>query len=127
MPFLYSGDILGLGGAFFSSLTAISTLVKDLLVQLEIAAICFCISAFLRSGGSGTGLGIAALMYFLNLIANISERAKFLKYITPFGYAEGADIVSSKSLDRNLLLTGTIFSVIAVAAAYIKYLKKDIV
>lgn len=30
----------------------------------------------------------------LNLIANITDSADFLRYITPFGYAEGADIVT---------------------------------
>lgn len=56
------------------------------LLQLELAGICFGISAFLHRGSVGIGLGIAAVMYFLNLIANISETAEFLKYITPFGY-----------------------------------------
>lgn len=67
------------------------------LLQLELAGICFGISAFLRKGSAGVGLGIATMMYFLNLIANIAEVAEFLKYITPFGYCEGADIVSSGS------------------------------
>ena len=43
------------------------------LLQLELADICFGISAFMRKGTVGTGLGIAAVMYFLNLIANIAE------------------------------------------------------
>ena len=55
------------------------------LLQLELAGICFGISSFLRKGSAGVGLGIAAMMYFLNLIANIADVAEFLKYITPFG------------------------------------------
>ena len=43
--------------------------------------------------------GLAIFMYFLNIIANISKNADFLKYITPFGYAEGADLISSMALD----------------------------
>ena len=54
------------------------------LLQLELAGICFGISAFLRKGSAGAGLGIAAMMYFLNLIANIADVADFLKYSTPF-------------------------------------------
>ena len=53
------------------------------ILQTEIAAICFGVSAFLHSSGLGIGLGIAALFYFLNIIANLSENAAFLKYITP--------------------------------------------
>ena len=185
------GNILGLGGAFFASLIAVSALAKEekertaefllshpvsrvsvissklaglvvqivvmnvvifslsaaciaiigeepawkeicllhlayFLLQLELAGICFGISAFLRRGSLGIGLGIAAMMYFLNIIANISEKAEFLKVITPFGYAEGADIVSNGSLDGKLILIGMAFALIGVAAAYFWYSRKDI-
>lgn len=96
------------------------------LVQIEIALLCFGISAFLRGTSLRIGLGIAVLMYFLNLIANISDQAEFLKYITPFGYAEGADLISSGHLNGSLLLMGAIYSAAATLAAYVKYLKKDI-
>jgi ABC-2 type transport system permease protein len=43
------------------------------LLQLELSAICFGISAFVRRGSLGIGLGVAVIMYFLNLIANITE------------------------------------------------------
>ena len=185
------GNILGLGGAFFASLIAVSALAKEekertaefllahpvsragvissklaalviqiiimnavvfalsaaciamigeepawkeicllhlayFLLQLELAGICFGISAFLRRGSLGVGLGIAAIMYFVNIIANISEKAEFLKLITPFGYAEGADIVSNGSLDAKLVLIGMAFALIGVAAAYFWYSRKDI-
>ena len=97
-----------------------------LLLQIELACICFGISAFINRGSLGIGLGIAALMYFLNIIANISKSAEFLKYITPFGYTEGADIIENLSLAGTLLLIGLSFSVISVAAAYIKFNTKDI-
>ena len=96
------------------------------LLQLELAGICFGLSAFLRRGSLGIGLGIAAMMYFLNIIANISEKAEFLKVITPFGYAEGADIVSNGSLDGKLILIGMAFALVGVAAAYFWYSRKDI-
>lgn len=96
------------------------------LLQLELAGICFGISAFLHRGSVGIGLGIAAVMYFLNLIANISETAEFLKYITPFGYCEGADIVSSGNLDGAKLAVGAVIGISGIVIAYLKYTKKDI-
>ena len=69
-----------------------------MLMQFEIAGICFGISAFLRKSGLGIGIGIACLMYFLNIIANISEDARFLKYVTPFGYTEGSDIINDAAI-----------------------------
>ena len=96
------------------------------LLQIEIGGICFGISAFLRRGGLGIGLGLACLLYFLNLIANISESAEFLKYITPFGYADGADIVTEEALNGPMVAVGMCLAVIGIAAAYWKYGRKDI-
>ncbi len=96
------------------------------LLQLELAGICFGISAFLCRGSIGIGLGLAALMYVLNLIANMTERAAFLKYITPFGYCEGADIVADGRLAVAKIVLGMLFACTGIAAAYIRYCRKDI-
>lgn len=96
------------------------------ILQMELAGICFGISAFMRKGSAGLGLGIAAIMYFLNLIANIAEAAEFFKYITPFGYCEGADIVTNGSLDTTLVVIGIAVGLFGIAAAFLKYAKKDI-
>lgn len=96
------------------------------LMQFEILGICFGISAFLRHGGIGIGMGVAACLYFANLIANLSEHAEFLKYITPFGYADGADIVARGSIDIGLVIVGMLYGAAGIAAAYIRYYTKDI-
>lgn len=96
------------------------------LVQAELAGICFGISAFLRRGSLGIGLGMAAVLYFLNIAANISESAEFLKYITPFGYAEGADILAEGCLNLKMILPGMLYAAVGIAAAYRKYCRKDI-
>ena len=96
------------------------------LLSLELAGICFGVSAFLRRNSAGLGLGIAALMYALNLIANITESAKFLKTVTPYGYCDGAEIVSSGSLDGGKIAIGLCLGLIGIAAAFLRYTKKDI-
>ena len=97
------------------------------LLQIELAGICFGISAFARKGGAGVGLGVAAMMYFMNLIANIAEVAEFLKYITPFGYCEGADIVNNGSLDGTMVAIGMAMGIAGITAAYLHYTGKDII
>ena len=96
------------------------------LMQLELAGICFGISAFMSRGSVGAGLGIAAIMYFLNLIANITESAAFLNYITPFGYCGGADIVSAGRLDAVKVAVGMAACGAGILAACLKYTRKDI-
>lgn len=97
-----------------------------LIMQIEIACICFGISAFLRHGSIGIGLGIALALYFANIICNISEQAEFLRYITPYAYAEPSNILTEATLDIKLLIPGILYAITGIILAYIKYTKKDI-
>ena len=97
-----------------------------LLLQIELAGICFGISSFMRKSSTGIGLGIAAVMYFLNLISNIAEPANFLKYITPFGFCEGSDIAESGAPDPIIIAIGMALCFIGIASAYLKYTRKNI-
>lgn len=97
-----------------------------LLLQLELAGICFAISAFLKRSGMGLGLGIAILMYFLHLISNMTESMKFLKYISPYSYCDGADIVANQKLDFVYIGLGILYAILALVVGYRYFLKKDI-
>lgn len=185
------GNVLGLGGAFFASLCAVSMLSKEekdrtaefllthpvsririiteklaavliqitamnliiyavaiasiacigepipwkelnlihlayFIMQIELAGICFGLSAFMRKNSAGASLGIAVIMYFLSLMANTAKAAGFLKYITPFGYCSGADIISRGSLDGRLIAVGMVLCAAGIAAGYGRYASKDI-
>lgn len=97
-----------------------------LILQLEITAVTFGLSAFLRRGELGVGLGLVFAMYFLNILANLTEELEFLKLITPFAYADGAHIIPEKAIDIKYLAVGAAISALGIAAAYWKYRKKDI-
>ena len=96
------------------------------ILQLELASVTFGISAFLKNNGIGIGLGLATMMYFLNIISNLTEDAQFLKYITPFGYTDSAEIINNISLETKYLVVGIAFTLLGVFAAYWKYTRKDI-
>ena len=95
-------------------------------LQLELGGICFGVSAFLRKGSLGVGLGIAVMLYFANLISNMAEVAEGLRYITPFAYCDGADIVTKGNLDLLLLGIGFLFTAAGIGSAFWKYCRKDI-
>ena len=97
-----------------------------LLMQFEIAGICFGISAFLTRGGIGIGVGVAGFMYLLNIIANITESAKVLKYISAFGYTESSEIINNHGIEVKYLLPGMVLMIIGIVCAYGKYTKKDL-
>ena len=96
------------------------------LMQVEIACLCLGISAFLWRGGIGIGLGLAIALYFLNIIANLTDKADALKFLTPFGYADGAEILSKGAIHGLRLLVGMAAAACGVVLAYWKYCRKDI-
>lgn len=102
------------------------TFAAYLIMQIEIAAICFGISAFIGRGGIGLGLGLAAAFYFINIIANLTESAEFLKYITPFGYTDSSSIITDGCIATKYLAVGIVMIVIGISAAFWKYGRKDI-
>lgn len=97
-----------------------------LMMQIEIGCICFGISAFIRRGSIGIGLGLALALYFMNIICNISDKAEFLKYITPYAYAEASNIISEAEIDMKLMWVGIAISVLGVFIGFAKYIKRDI-
>ncbi|MBO5211267.1 MAG: ABC transporter permease subunit [Clostridia bacterium] len=96
------------------------------ILQLQIAFICFGISAFIKSNAIGLGIGVGFMFYMTNILSNITKDLKLLKYLTPFSYTDSADIISNGHLTYKYLLVGATFAVIGIALAFIKYTKKDI-
>lgn len=96
------------------------------IMQVETAAVCFGISAFISSGGPGLGLGLAAVFYFLNLVANLTEKARFLKYFTPFGFTDSADIIANGRMEAKYLWVALMVTLVGIAVGFWKYERKDI-
>lgn len=97
-----------------------------LLLQLQLASLCFAISSCGHKNAGNIGLGLSVLLYFINIISNLFEKAECLKLLTPFGYAEGAAIVADQTLDGKLIAVGMVYGILAIVFAYRKYTQKDI-
>ncbi len=106
--------------------TMLLIFLAQLFMLIEISSVCFAVSAFARKGGIGIGIGISALFYFINIIANLTESVEFLKYITPYGYADCAYIVSESAIDLTKLAIGAAVTLACIALAFYRYGKKDI-
>lgn len=100
--------------------------LAQFVMHLEVAAICFGVSAFLKRGSLGFGLGLAAVFYFLNIFANLSEDFEFLRYITPFGYADAAQVIPDVAIDVQAIGAGCFYLAVGVVLAYVVYSRKDI-
>ena len=97
------------------------------LLQIEIGCITFGLSAFMRRGGVGIGLGLGIMTYFINIIANLTEELEPLKYLTPFSYAEGSYIVNNCALEWKYMIAGAAVMAVCLVLGFIKYDRKDIV
>ena len=100
--------------------------LSNFLMQLEIMAITFGISACLDKNSIGIGIGISFGLYFLNILANLEDSLEFIGKITPFGYASSAYIIEHGKIDVWPLVIGIVLMGLGVALAFARYTKKDI-
>ena len=96
------------------------------LSQIEIGMICYAISAFSRGNNFGVGLGLTMALYFMSLLANVSKQMKAFHAISPFGYAEGAGILTDGRLDWRLIALGMAIGAVCLAIGCMHYQRKDI-
>lgn len=100
--------------------------LMQLLMDLEIAAICFAMSAFMKKNKLGIGLGIVLLLYAFDLIARVVPDLSDYKFITPFGYSNSSDILSTGEVEVSAILIGMGILLIGVGMAYSVYNKRDL-
>lgn len=95
-------------------------------LHLEIAAIGVLISAFTRKVNLGVGLGIALLLYFMDMMSRVLSQLEFCKYITPFYYSNAAEILPSAKIDGGLLVIGILVTLVCVGAGCYRYNTRDL-
>ena len=100
--------------------------LAQFVMHLQIACICFFLSSIFKRQTTGIGLGLAAVLYFLSVIYNVSENAGSLKYVTPFVYADAGSILSEKAIDMGLMGLGIAVSAACAGFALFWYRRKDI-
>ena len=114
-------------GETLSMKSLIGYIVAQFAAQLEIASVCFAFSACSKRSSLGLGLGVALVLYVLDIIARITDKAEFLKYITPFSFSNATDIfVNEGTIETVPLCIGICVTVISLAAAYTVYRRRDI-
>lgn len=112
----------------------VSYSMKDLLfvhlgqivMHIEIAAIGIFISACTKKVNIGAGLGIALLMYFLDMMSRVLEQIENCKYITPYYYANAADILTTGKIDVGLMTIGIIITILCLVSSVVVYNSRDL-
>lgn len=98
----------------------------QLLMSLEIGSICFLISSCCTKKPVGAALGIAVLLYVLDLMCRILPDLENFKYVTPYYFSNAADIFTGAETDMLMPGLHAAVTVAAAAAAVVIYRKKDL-
>lgn len=100
--------------------------VMQIVMQVEVAGICFALSAWMKKNKLGLGLGIVLLLYAYDLIARVIPDMSDCKIISPFSYANASDILSTGEILVSATVIGVIVLIGSVCMAYIVYSKRDL-
>lgn len=100
--------------------------LSGVIMNIQIASICFAFSSYARKNNAGTGLSVALLLYFLDMMSKVVEETKLFKYISPFSYADAANVLTSKTIDIKLLIPGISITIFSIFIGYLKYSRKDL-
>ena len=96
-----------------------------LLMQAEMGALCFGLSAALRRGGLGLAMGLAALLYFAGLLVNLDQGLDWLRFVTPYYYADAARIFAREAM-AGPVLAGCALGALGAGFGLWWYGRKDI-
>ena len=96
-----------------------------LLMQLEIGGVCFGLSALLRRSSFGLAMGLAAGLYFLGLLINLDDALEYLRFVTPFYYADAARVFAEEAL-AGAILAGCGLGAFGAGFGLWWYQRKDI-
>ena len=95
------------------------------MLHIEIAAICYVVSAFSKKNKLGVGMGIVLLAYAFDLMARVIPDLKDFIAVSPFSYANASDIFSKADFRYEAVVLGIGVILGSLAAAFVHYNRKD--
>ena len=96
-----------------------------LLMQFQIGGLCFGLSSLLRRGGLGLAMGLAALLYFLGIFINLDADMDWLRFVTPYYYADAARIFAGEPV-AGPILSGCALGLLGTGFGLWWFRRKDI-
>lgn len=100
--------------------------IMQLFLHLEVAAVCYAVSAFLKKNKLGIGLGVVLLLYAYDLMARVVPDLEKVQWLSPFSFSNAADILSTGEIKVGATVFGTAVLVLGIGVAYGVYTKRDL-
>jgi ABC-2 type transport system permease protein len=102
--------------------------VGPFILQMIFASISFMMSVFMTKSRKvmSMALGLVVGLFFLDIIATVTDQLNFLKYFTPYEYVNAVAIVNEKTIEIAYLLISIGIIVISSFVTWYFYNRKDI-
>jgi ABC-2 type transport system permease protein len=97
-----------------------------LLMNLEVAAIAFLLSATTGRNRLGLGLGVALIVYAYDLMGRVVPSLKDYLFIGPFSFANASEIFAGHDVPEYSIPLSIIVTIAAIAGAYLVYTRRDL-
>lgn len=112
----------------YSRIELLRLIMAPFLAHLSFASVGFFLSLFFtrKKSSYSVGIGLVLLVYFLNVMASLTEKVQFLRYVSPFYYMDAADIIVDGGINPLHTLILLAVSAMAIGATYILYNRRDI-
>ncbi|MCI9373771.1 MAG: ABC transporter permease subunit [Lachnospiraceae bacterium] len=95
------------------------------LMQMEVGTICFFFSACVKKSLMGAGLGLTLLLFAADMMCRVVPAIEDVKYLTPFYYANAADIFAEGKMNGAMAAVGLCVTAACYAMAHWVYCRKD--
>ncbi len=96
------------------------------LMNLELAAICFCISALSTRIRTGLGLGVALAVYVYDLMGRVNPDLKDYLFLGPYSYANASEIFAGTWEPAKGIILGCLVTILCVVGAFWGYGRRDL-
>lgn len=112
----------------YSIKTLLLIYIGYFLIEITFANLGLLISLLIKKKKSSTNisLGLVLGMFLIYTLAGISDKISFLKYLTPFKYADSSAIIANGYINGIYVVILIIVNIVAVAFSYAVYNRKDI-
>jgi len=100
--------------------------IMQLVMTLQFATMGFAFSSITPKNKLGPGLGIVLLLYAFDMMARIIPSLKDFIWLSPFSYANAADLLSGECVPTGALCFGIVISAGCIFFAFHHYTHKDL-
>ncbi|MFP4479191.1 MAG: ABC transporter permease subunit [Candidatus Izemoplasmatales bacterium] len=109
-------------------LTTLLIVLGAFILQMIFASVSFAISVFVTKSRKvmSVSLGLVIGLFFLDIIAGLTDSLEFLKYLTPYEYVEAVSIINDQTIDLLYLFISIAIIFISGFVTWFFYNRKDI-